>query len=61
MTEIYKNQGEQLWKSFSATKEKSLWFYHEILNILKEKLQSPLVKRLEEALHSFQLLIQKSA
>lgn len=44
----YKDQGNRLWKVFNSTPKEALWFYNEVLNILKEKLDNEIVEKLEE-------------
>jgi (p)ppGpp synthase/HD superfamily hydrolase len=44
----YKKEGDKMWKHFNSSKEESLWFYKEVLNILKEKLDNKIVKELEK-------------
>jgi len=45
----YKEVGEDLWKEFMAPPERELWFYESVLAILKERLDSEIVKELEKA------------
>lgn len=47
MIEAYKTQGEKLWDKFNAPLDKKIWFYGECLNILKERLDNPIVEELE--------------
>lgn len=48
MIEAYEEEGEKLWKKFHAPLEKKLWYYGEVLNILKYRLDNRIVKRLEK-------------
>lgn len=48
LSDDYKVKGEALWKVFSAPKSRQLWFYEEILKVLKDRLKSPIVEELEE-------------
>lgn len=48
MMEEYKEQGESMWKAFNAPQDKRLWFYGEVLAILKKRLASEIVKELEK-------------
>ncbi len=45
--EAYKEQGEDLWKKFNAPKDKQAWFYGEVLNILRERLDNNIIDELE--------------
>lgn len=47
MTEIYKCQGDEIWCYFNAPDNKKLWFYEEVLKVLKERLDNPIVQELE--------------
>lgn len=49
MIEEYKISGDAIWSKFNAPEERKLWFYGEVLRVLKERLKSPIVKKLEEA------------
>lgn len=48
MIEEYKKQGESMWKAFNAPQDKKLWFYGEVLAILKKRLKNAIVKELEK-------------
>ncbi len=48
MIEEYKEQGESMWKAFNAPQDKKLWFYGEVLAILKKRLDNKIVKELEK-------------
>jgi (p)ppGpp synthase/HD superfamily hydrolase len=43
----YEVLGESIWNNFNASKEESMWFYKKILQILKDRLDSPMVQELE--------------
>ena len=47
MIDAYKQQGESLFSKFNSPPDKKLWFYGEVLRILKEKLRNKIVKELE--------------
>lgn len=47
MIEAYKEYGDAMWDSFNNPPERKLWFYEEILHILKKRLHSPIVGELE--------------
>lgn len=47
--EGYQTQGEEYWDNFNAPKDlDKLWFYGEVLKILKQRLQNPIVLELEK-------------
>lgn len=48
MLDAYKKRGDSMWEDFNAPTDKKIWFYREVLNILKEKLDNEIVKELEE-------------
>jgi (p)ppGpp synthase/HD superfamily hydrolase len=48
MINAYKNQGDELWKNFNAPKDKILWFYGEVLNVMEEKSESDIVGELRK-------------
>ena len=47
LIEAYKEQGDDLWNKFNAPKDKQMWFYEEILNVLKDRLNNDIVKELD--------------
>lgn len=47
MMDAYQEKGEDFWKNFNSPKDKKLWLYKEVLNLLKIKLDNPIVKELE--------------
>lgn len=51
MIDEYKKGGEKIWKKFNAPEDKKVWFYGEVLSVLKERLQNPIVKELEKTYH----------
>jgi (p)ppGpp synthase/HD superfamily hydrolase len=48
MMEAYQERREKLWEKFNAPLEKKLWFYGEVLIILKKRLNNKIVKELEK-------------
>jgi len=48
MMDTYKTQGEEVWKNFNAPKDKILWYYREVLGVMKDKLDNEIVKELEK-------------
>jgi len=59
LIEAYKEQGDELWKKFNASLDKKLWFYEEILRILKEKLDNEIVKDFEKVYLKAKKLFKK--
>jgi len=53
----YKREGEKMWEAFNAGKEEKLWYYNEVLNILKARLDSSLVVELEKEIQKLKDLI----
>jgi (p)ppGpp synthase/HD superfamily hydrolase len=49
-------QGKDMWKNFSATPEKMLWYYEAVLKILKERFSHPIVEELKEKIEHFRKL-----
>ncbi len=47
MIDVYPVYGEELWQAFSAPKEKTLWFYDEVIRALKAQSSSPIIKELD--------------
>ena len=47
MIEGYREQGDKLFKKFNAPKEKRLWYYEEVLKIVKGKADSKIVDEFE--------------
>ena len=47
MIDAYKVQGDKLFSKFNSPANKKLWFYGEVLKILKDKLNNKIVKELE--------------
>ena len=47
MIDAYKVQGDKLFSKFNSPANKKLWFYGEVLKVLKEKLNNKIVKELE--------------
>lgn len=48
MISAYQEKGETLWNDFNSPKEKKLWLYEEITKLLKNRLNNPIVKELED-------------
>jgi (p)ppGpp synthase/HD superfamily hydrolase len=46
----YSEQGPELWKKFNRGKEQKLWFENEVLKMLKETWQHPLIEEYEKLL-----------
>ncbi|MFW5704168.1 MAG: HD domain-containing protein [Patescibacteria group bacterium] len=50
MTEAYRQKGETMWRAFTAPDHRKLWFYSEVLKVLKGKTTSPIVREYEQVL-----------
>lgn len=50
MIASYEKHGDSLWERFNAPFEKQLWFYQEILNVLKKKLNNRITNDYERQL-----------
>lgn len=59
MIDAYRQQGDALFQKFNSPPDKKLWFYDEVLKIIKKRLHNDIVKELEDtylkALHTFHL------
>ena len=55
----YKIDGEKIWQRFNASKEKKLWFYKEVIKILKKRLNNKIVSELEPLCQQAKKLIKK--
>lgn len=63
LTEEYRRAGEALWERFSASREETLWYYRELLDIFAAQVPDRcirLVGRLERSLAELTALICKS-
>lgn len=52
MIEAYRDCGEDLWKNFNAPPDKKLWFYEEVLTIVKQRLKSGIVEEFQTELEN---------
>lgn len=59
MIDAYRIQGEKLFSKFNSPADKKLWFYGEVLKILRNKLKNKIVAELQqvynESVHLFKL------
>lgn len=55
LTVEFEKQGEEVWKHFNASKEKSIWFFSEVIKTLKESFNNPIVSELEKALNNLKV------
>ena len=53
----YGEQGPKIWEHFNKGKEKKIWFEEEMLKMLRETWQHPLVDEYDELLHELKILI----
>ncbi|KKP32397.1 MAG: hypothetical protein A2312_04710 [Candidatus Staskawiczbacteria bacterium RIFOXYB2_FULL_32_9] len=47
LLQAYKKQGPEIWKKFNRGKEKKIWFEEEVLKMLKETWDHPMIKEYE--------------
>ena len=47
LIEDYKKRGSKIWSEFDAPKDKKMWFYSEVVKILKNNLKNKIVRELE--------------
>ncbi|MEI6481610.1 MAG: HD domain-containing protein [Candidatus Saccharibacteria bacterium] len=60
MIEDYNRVGEDLWSVFNAPKEKQLWYYEQIFNILSQKdLPEGLIGHFKHTLDQFATVVTK--
>jgi (p)ppGpp synthase/HD superfamily hydrolase len=57
LIEAYGKRGDALWASFNAPPEKKLWFYEEVLKVVKRRLKSGIIGELERELNRFKGLL----
>lgn len=50
MIESYEQQGDSIWDHFNSPIDKKVWFYEEVLIIVKQKLKNPIVEELSQKL-----------
>lgn len=48
LIDAHEMHGERIWDKFTASKEEMLWFFGEVLSILKDNLNCPIVEELEQ-------------
>jgi len=48
MIEDYKKQGDKLWEKCNSPIDKKLWYYEEVLKIVKQKVDSEIVDEFEK-------------
>ena len=52
----FKEQGQEVWKHFNADREETLWFYWNVLRILKENLDETYTEELHNTLSQLDVL-----
>ena len=57
MSSSLKSEGESFWKRFNSPSDEELWFYEEVLKVVKQKTQSPIAKELEEKIEEVRAFI----
>jgi GTP pyrophosphokinase len=53
--------GDEIWKRFHATKEETLWYYREVVKILKRRGPRPLAAELERVVEELATVSRGSA
>ena len=48
MLNDYDTFGKSLWEKFNASKERKMWFYGEVVKVIKKRLKNDIVKELED-------------
>jgi (p)ppGpp synthase/HD superfamily hydrolase len=48
---VYEDQGSNIWKRFNKGKEKQIWFGREVLKMLKETWEHPMINEYEQLLN----------
>ncbi len=60
LKDAYETYGDDLWKSFECPSPEKYFEYHEaVLKILKEKLNNPIVQKLEEQVSETKFIVLK--
>lgn len=54
----YQEKGEDIWQVFNSSKENKLWFYTEVVKIINQRLDSPIVAELNSVFGKYQKLIK---
>lgn len=54
----YQREGEKYWERFNASGKKMMWYFRATCDLLKEKLESPIVLELEELISKAELLVK---
>jgi (p)ppGpp synthase/HD superfamily hydrolase len=44
----HETYGDEIWEKFNSPMDKKIWFYGEVLKILREKLDNPIINEFEE-------------
>ena len=57
MIAAYRQQGEELWASFNSPADKKLWFYEQVLGVVRDRVEPQLVKDLEKELETMRSLM----
>jgi hypothetical protein len=53
MASAYEDVGDSLWSHFNAPEDKKLWFYEEVIKVVRQRLaDSPIVEELETSFES---------
>ncbi len=58
-TNEFEETGKKIWEKFNAPIERQLWYYQEILSIMKNRISlNPIVRELEMALQYFTCIVR---
>ena len=52
----YRAKGEAIWRHFKGGREKTLWYYRAVAEVLKRSATTPLVEELDRAVAEFERL-----
>lgn len=61
MMSAHEEQGDALWSKFNSPQEDKLWFYGEVLNIVKRRLKNDIVQELEQVYKEAQMKLTVSS
>jgi len=53
----FRRCGEAIWERFNGGKEGTLWYYHEVTKVLRQRDNSPLVEELERVVTELETLV----
>jgi (p)ppGpp synthase/HD superfamily hydrolase len=53
----YRSQGDAIWRHFKGGREKTLWYYRAVAEVLKQSGATPLVEELDRAVEELERLV----